>query len=38
MPNALAQIHAGDPAWEQSVPPAIVEVIKRDSLFGYRAR
>jgi hypothetical protein len=31
----LAQIQAGNPAWEQGVPPPIVEVIKRGRLFGY---
>ena len=36
--EVLSQIQAGNPAWEQSVPPPIVEIIKRDSLFGYRAR
>jgi hypothetical protein len=33
--EVLAKIQAGDPAWEDLVPPAIVEVIKRDGLFGY---
>jgi hypothetical protein len=34
--DVLAKIQAGDPAWEQLVPPPIVEVIKRERLFGYR--
>jgi len=33
--EVLAQIQAGDPAWERAVPPAIVEIIKREGLFGY---
>ena len=34
----LAQIQAGDPSWEKLVPPAIVEVIKRERLFGLGAQ
>ena len=34
--DVLAKIQAGDPAWEQLVPPPIVETIKRERLFGYR--
>jgi hypothetical protein len=34
--SVLAQIQAGDPAWEKLVPPAIVKVIKQDGLFGYK--
>jgi len=33
--DVLARIQAGDPSWEQMVPPAIVEVIKRERLFGF---
>lgn len=33
--EVVAGIQQGDGAWEQQVPPAIVEVIKRDRLFGY---
>ena len=33
--DILARLEAGDPAWEQFVPPPIVAVIKRDRLFGY---
>ncbi len=32
--EVLEQIQAGNAAWEQQVPPAIAEVIKRDRLFG----
>jgi hypothetical protein len=35
--EVVAGIQQGDSAWEQQVPPAIVEVIKRDRLFGYNA-
>ncbi len=35
--DVLAKIQAGDPSWETLVPPAIVEVIKREALFGCRA-
>jgi hypothetical protein len=34
--DVLAGIQAGDKAWEQRVPPQIVEVIKRGQLFGYK--
>jgi hypothetical protein len=34
--EVLAQIEAGDHAWEKSVPPPIVKVIKQHGLFGYR--
>jgi len=32
----LAQIQAGNPAWEQCVPAQIAPVIKAHQLFGYR--
>jgi hypothetical protein len=32
--DVLEKIKAGDSSWEQLVPPQIVEVIKRDRLFG----
>jgi hypothetical protein len=32
----LANIRAGTAGWEQSVPARIVEIIKRDGLFGYQ--
>ncbi len=31
----LTRIHAGDSGWEESVPAAIVEIIKRERLFGF---
>jgi hypothetical protein len=34
--EVIAGIQAGDHAWEKLVPPTIVEIIKRDGLFGYR--
>lgn len=33
--DVLAKIQAGDSSWEQLVPAPIVEIIKRDQLFGY---
>jgi hypothetical protein len=33
--DVLARIQSGDAAWEKLVPPAIVEIIKRDRLFGF---
>ncbi len=33
--EVLAGIQAGNGSWEKLVPPEIVEVIKRDKLFGY---
>ena len=33
--EVLAGIRAGDGAWENLVPPPIVEVIKQEGLFGY---
>jgi len=35
--EVLAKIQSGDGAWEESVPPQIVETIKRERLFGYAA-
>jgi hypothetical protein len=34
--DVLSKIQTGDPAWEELVPPQIVESIKRNALFGYR--
>lgn len=34
--DVLARIQTYDPSWESMVPPKIVEIIKRDKLFGYR--
>ena len=36
--EVIAGIQAGDSAWEQMVPPPIVEIIKREALFGYRSK
>src|SRR3954463_14252386 len=35
-PDALAKLQSGDPAWEQMVPPEVVEIIKQREFFGYR--
>ena len=35
--DVLARIQTYDPSWETMVPPPIVEIIKRDKLFGYRS-
>ena len=32
--DILEQIRSGDPAWEKLVPPPVVEIIKREKLFG----
>lgn len=34
--DVLRKIETGDAAWESMVPPPIVEVIKREQLFGYQ--
>jgi len=34
--DALKLIKAGDPAWQEMVPPEIAEVIRKRGLFGYR--
>lgn len=34
--EVMAGIQSGADAWEHMVPPPIVEIIKRDGLFGYR--
>ncbi len=34
--DVLARIQTYDPSWETMVPPQIVELIKRDKLFGFR--
>jgi hypothetical protein len=34
--DVLSKIEAGDSAWEKCVPPQIVEIIKRDRLFGFK--
>jgi hypothetical protein len=35
-PEVLARIQAGDPGWEDLVPPVVAETIKTRQLFGYR--
>ncbi len=35
--EVLKKIQNGDASWQQEVPPQIVEIIKRDKLFGYQA-
>jgi hypothetical protein len=35
--DVLARIQTYDPSWEAMVPAAIVEIIKREKFFGYRA-
>jgi hypothetical protein len=34
--DVLARIQTYDPSWESMVPTAIVEIIKREKLFGFR--
>src|ERR1051325_2042272 len=34
--DVLSKIRTGDDSWEKLVPPKIVEIIKRNALFGYR--
>jgi hypothetical protein len=36
-PEALTKLQSGDPAWEQMVPPEVIEIIKSRQFFGYRA-
>ena len=33
---AFEKIRSGDPTWEAMVPAAVVELIKRERLFGWR--
>jgi hypothetical protein len=35
-PEVLAKLQAGDPAWEQMVPPEVAQIIKQREFFGYR--
>ncbi len=35
--HVLLSLQKGDPAWEQQVPEAVVEIIKARGLFGYRS-
>ncbi len=34
--NVLARIQTGDPTWEANVPKQIVDIIKKNRLFGYK--
>lgn len=34
--DVLARIQTYDPSWETMVPPPVVDIIKRDKLFGFR--
>ena len=34
--DVLEKIQAGDPAWEQLVPAAVAEIIRRKQLFGWQ--
>ncbi len=34
--EVLARLQAGDLSWEKMVPPPIVEIIKKNQLFGYQ--
>lgn len=34
--DVLARIQTYDTSWETMVPPPIVQIIKRDKLFGFR--
>ena len=34
--EVLARIQSGDASWEKVVPPPIVEIIKKNKLFGYQ--
>jgi hypothetical protein len=36
--EVITGLQSGTNGWEQMVPPQIVEIIKREGLFGYRAR
>jgi hypothetical protein len=36
--QVLGKIRTGDRSWENLVPPPIVDIIKRDRLFGYSDR
>jgi hypothetical protein len=35
-PGVLAKMRAGDPAWENMVPPEVARMIKSRGFFGYR--
>jgi len=35
-PMVLSKLQAGDASWENDVPPSIVEIIKRNKMFGWK--
>jgi hypothetical protein len=35
--SVLAKLRSGDPSWEVTAPPEVVELVKRRGLLGYRA-
>jgi hypothetical protein len=37
-PLALSKLQSGDPSWELDVPALIVEIIKKEKMFGWRER
>jgi len=37
-PLALSKLQSGDRSWEQDVPAPIVEIIKKEKMFGWRER
>jgi hypothetical protein len=36
-PEILSRIRAGDPSWEEMVPPKVAEIIKDKKLFGFQS-
>jgi hypothetical protein len=36
--GVLRRIQSSDDGWERVVPPAVVEIIRRERLFGYRSK
>jgi hypothetical protein len=37
-PFVLSKLQSGDASWENDVPPAIVEIIKRGKMFGWQEK
>ena len=37
-PLVLSRLQSGDVSWENDVPPAIVEIIKKEKMFGWQER
>jgi ABC-type taurine transport system substrate-binding protein len=37
-PMVLSKLQSGDASWENDVPPAIVEIIKRGKMFGWQEK